>query len=68
MAVFGRTLGSFRVASFTPRPNALIIAMGETLSKIVSLFVQPGEERAYRLLVSLAHNINDGPPHPNKQA
>jgi hypothetical protein len=34
----------------------------------VSLFVEPGKERTDRLLVSLAHNINDGLPHPNKQA
>jgi hypothetical protein len=68
MTVFGRTLRSFRVASFEPRPNALIVSMGETLGKIVGLFVQPGKECTDRLLVSFAHNNNDGPGPLNKQA
>ena len=68
MTVFGRPLRSFRVTPFEPGPNALIVSMGETLGKIVGFFVKPGKECADRLLVCLAHNINDGPRHLNKQA
>lgn len=68
MTIFGRTFRGFWVAPFKPGPHALIVPMGETLGKIVSLFVKAGKECTDRLLVSFAHNMNDGPGHPNKQA
>jgi hypothetical protein len=68
MTVFGRTLRRFRVAPFEPGPNTLIVSVGKTLGKVVSFFVKAGKECADRLLVCLAHNINDGPWHFNKQA
>ena len=42
--------------------------MSETLGEIVSFFVESGKKRADRRLVSVRHDINDGPQEVNKQA
>ena len=68
MPIFGSPLGSFRVASFEPRPYALIVTVGQTLGKVVGLLIKAREKSADGLLVSFSHGINDGPRYVNKQA
>ena len=57
MPVFGCALRGFRIASFEPGPHTFIVSMGETLGKIVSLFVEPGKKCADSLLVRVGHCI-----------
>jgi hypothetical protein len=61
MTVFGRALGRFRISPLKPRPHALVVSMSETLGEIVGFFVESGKKRADRRLVSVGHDLNDGP-------
>ena len=68
MAVFRGALGGLGVAALEPGPDALIIAVGETLRQIVRLLIEPGEESPDRLLGTFTHGTNDGLRQVNKQA
>jgi hypothetical protein len=68
MAVFGRAFRGLRIASLEPGPDALIIAVGQTLRQIVRLLVEAGEKSTDRLLGTFTHRTNDGLRQVNKQA
>ena len=68
VAILGRTLRRLGIATFKPRPYALIVTVGQALGQVVGLLVESRKESADRLLVAVSHDIYDGPRPINKQA